>query len=129
MASVKIASLFLKTLAKPISQKLKQQAREHEGFREATIGMAQVRCVTASWDSEGLRELTNWFVMMAQFLHRAEINVSASALVTPTSRPEMSSPRLSFSDADQAPRRDSPPQAYPSTQRRQGHRRWRQLHL
>lgn len=42
MASVKIASLFLKTLAKPISQKLKQQAREHEGFREATINMAQV---------------------------------------------------------------------------------------
>lgn len=43
MASVKIASLFLKTLAKPISQKLKAQAREHEGFREATISMAQVR--------------------------------------------------------------------------------------
>ncbi len=42
MASVKIASLFLKTLAKPISQKLKQQAREHDGFREATISMAQV---------------------------------------------------------------------------------------
>lgn len=60
MASVKIASLFLKTLAKPISQKLKQQAREHEGFREATISMAQVSrrgCVTVPQDVLATYEL------------------------------------------------------------------------
>ncbi|KAM0755338.1 OPA3-domain-containing protein [Meredithblackwellia eburnea MCA 4105] len=50
MASIKIASLFLKTLAKPLANNLKSQAKEHEGFRKATIAMAQ-------------------------FLHRAEMNM------------------------------------------------------
>ncbi|KAK4702561.1 optic atrophy 3 protein, partial [Phenoliferia sp. Uapishka_3] len=42
MASIKIASLFLKTLAKPLANKLKTQAKNNEGFRKATIAMAQI---------------------------------------------------------------------------------------
>ncbi|SCV69410.1 BQ2448_2430 [Microbotryum intermedium] len=55
MASVKIASLFLKTLSKPIANRLKKQAKEHERFRELTISFAQ-------------------------FLHRSEMRMRVSLL-------------------------------------------------
>ncbi|GAA5947640.1 hypothetical protein JCM10213_002241 [Rhodosporidiobolus nylandii] len=38
---MKIASLFLRTLSKPIANKIKQQAKEHEGFKSRTVSMAQ----------------------------------------------------------------------------------------
>ncbi|GAA94467.1 uncharacterized protein L969DRAFT_55174 [Mixia osmundae IAM 14324] len=41
MASVKIASLAIRTLAKPISAKLKSQAQEHPRFRAVCIDIAQ----------------------------------------------------------------------------------------
>ncbi|KAL8281005.1 hypothetical protein RQP46_006684 [Phenoliferia psychrophenolica] len=41
MASIKVASLFLKTLAKPLANRLKTQAKENPSFRRATIAMAQ----------------------------------------------------------------------------------------
>lgn len=41
MATVKIVSLAIRTLAKPISSKLKQQAAEHERFRNICISIAQ----------------------------------------------------------------------------------------
>lgn len=40
-SSLKIASLLLRTLSKPIATKIKQQAKEHEGFKGRTIHMAQ----------------------------------------------------------------------------------------
>ncbi|GAA6000779.1 OPA3 family protein [Rhodotorula paludigena] len=55
MASLKIASLLLRTLSKPIATKIKQQAKEHEGFKSRTI-------------------------QMAQFLHRAEMNLRVKLL-------------------------------------------------
>ncbi|GAA5958177.1 hypothetical protein JCM3765_002839 [Sporobolomyces pararoseus] len=55
MASLKIASLLLRTLSKPIATKIKQRAKDHEGFKSRTIGMAQ-------------------------FLHRAEMNLRVSLL-------------------------------------------------
>ncbi|SCZ96875.1 BZ3500_MvSof-1268-A1-R1_Chr4-1g06808 [Microbotryum saponariae] len=55
MASVKIASLFLRTLSKPIANRLKKQAKEHERFREMTISFAQ-------------------------FLHRSEMRMRVSLL-------------------------------------------------
>ncbi|GAA5910210.1 uncharacterized protein JCM6883_001113 [Sporobolomyces salmoneus] len=55
MASLKIASLLLRTLSKPIATKIKQRAKDHEGFKTRTIGMAQ-------------------------FLHRAEMNLRVSLL-------------------------------------------------
>lgn len=53
MASIKIASLFLKTLAKPLANKLKSQAKEHEGFRLTTIHIAQVRSGRARVQAKG----------------------------------------------------------------------------
>ncbi|GAA6029492.1 hypothetical protein JCM8097_003706 [Rhodosporidiobolus ruineniae] len=41
MASLKIASLLLRTLSKPIANKIKQQAKEHDGFKTRTVQMAQ----------------------------------------------------------------------------------------
>ncbi|KAI8904036.1 optic atrophy 3 protein-domain-containing protein [Gorgonomyces haynaldii] len=41
MASVKVASLLLKTLAKPIAGSIKQQAKEHPRFNEFCISIAQ----------------------------------------------------------------------------------------
>ena len=41
MASVKVASLLIKTISKPIANKLKQQAQEHASFRKITIALAQ----------------------------------------------------------------------------------------
>lgn len=41
MASVKIFSLAVRTLAKPISNTIKAQAAEHETFRKICIGLAQ----------------------------------------------------------------------------------------
>ncbi|GAA5998188.1 hypothetical protein JCM5350_007697 [Sporobolomyces pararoseus] len=55
MASLKIASLLLRTLSKPIATKIKQRAKDHEGFKSRTIAMAQ-------------------------FLHRAEMNLRVSLL-------------------------------------------------
>ncbi|GAA6023852.1 hypothetical protein JCM10207_005395 [Rhodosporidiobolus poonsookiae] len=55
MASLKIASLLLRTLSKPIANKIKQQAKEHEGFKSRTI-------------------------TMAQWLHRAEMNLRVRLL-------------------------------------------------
>ncbi|GAA5990498.1 hypothetical protein JCM11641_007739 [Rhodosporidiobolus odoratus] len=55
MASLKIASLLLRTLSKPIANKIKQQAKEHEGFKSRTV-------------------------TMAQWLHRAEMNLRVSLL-------------------------------------------------
>ncbi|GAA6060128.1 hypothetical protein JCM10212_001425 [Sporobolomyces blumeae] len=55
MASLKIGSLLLRTLSKPIATKIKQRAKDHEGFKSRTIAMAQ-------------------------FLHRAEMNLRVSLL-------------------------------------------------
>ncbi|ORX33243.1 optic atrophy 3 protein-domain-containing protein [Kockovaella imperatae] len=41
MASVKIFSLVVRTLAKPIANTIKAQASEHESFRRLCIGLAQ----------------------------------------------------------------------------------------
>ncbi|KAM5542110.1 hypothetical protein V8D89_004420 [Ganoderma adspersum] len=41
MATAKIASLVIRTLAKPISNQIKVQAKQHERFRSICIGLAQ----------------------------------------------------------------------------------------
>lgn len=41
MASAKIASLVIRTLAKPISSQIKAQVKQHERFRNLCIGLAQ----------------------------------------------------------------------------------------
>jgi len=41
MATVKLATLAIRTIAKPISAKLKQQAREHPTFRHICVRLAQ----------------------------------------------------------------------------------------
>ncbi|KAI1791599.1 OPA3-domain-containing protein [Ganoderma leucocontextum] len=41
MATAKIASLVIRTLAKPISNQIKAQAKQHERFRGICIGLAQ----------------------------------------------------------------------------------------
>ncbi|EMD34279.1 hypothetical protein CERSUDRAFT_117160 [Gelatoporia subvermispora B] len=41
MASAKIATLLIRTLAKPISNQLKSQAKEHETFRTFCVSLAQ----------------------------------------------------------------------------------------
>ncbi|CAK5266078.1 unnamed protein product [Mycena citricolor] len=42
MASAKIATLLIRTIAKPISLRLKQQAQQHERFRGVCINLAQM---------------------------------------------------------------------------------------
>ncbi|KAF9464521.1 optic atrophy 3 protein-domain-containing protein [Collybia nuda] len=42
MASVKIATLIIRTVAKPISSQLKNQAKEHGRFREFCVSLAQM---------------------------------------------------------------------------------------
>jgi len=41
MASVKLATLVIRTLAKPIAQRLKSQAEQHEKFRNVCMSLAQ----------------------------------------------------------------------------------------
>ncbi|KIJ96053.1 hypothetical protein K443DRAFT_682599 [Laccaria amethystina LaAM-08-1] len=41
MASAKLATLIIRTLAKPISAQIKEQARQHERFREMCVSLAQ----------------------------------------------------------------------------------------
>ncbi|KAI0255169.1 OPA3-domain-containing protein [Lactifluus subvellereus] len=41
MATVKIGTLLIRTLAKPISARIKNQAREHERFRNLCMSLAQ----------------------------------------------------------------------------------------
>ncbi|KAG9038982.1 hypothetical protein FRB95_013660 [Tulasnella sp. JGI-2019a] len=41
MATAKLGSLVIRTLSKPISNKIKQQAQEHPRFRKICIGLAQ----------------------------------------------------------------------------------------
>ncbi|KAI0657166.1 OPA3-domain-containing protein [Cubamyces menziesii] len=41
MASAKIAQLLIRTLAKPISNQIKVQAKQHETFRSFCVGLAQ----------------------------------------------------------------------------------------
>ncbi|RPD55701.1 OPA3-domain-containing protein [Lentinus tigrinus ALCF2SS1-7] len=41
MATAKIASLLIRTLAKPISNQIKVQAKQHEKFRSICVGLAQ----------------------------------------------------------------------------------------
>ncbi|KAH9969236.1 OPA3-domain-containing protein [Russula compacta] len=41
MATVKIGTLLIRTLAKPISARIKNQAREHERFRKVCVSLAQ----------------------------------------------------------------------------------------
>ncbi|KAH9059244.1 OPA3-domain-containing protein [Lactarius vividus] len=41
MATVKIGTLLIRTLAKPISSRIKTQAREHERFRNLCVSLAQ----------------------------------------------------------------------------------------
>ncbi|KDN47957.1 optic atrophy 3-like protein, partial [Tilletiaria anomala UBC 951] len=41
MAATKIASLVIKTLSKPIAASIKQQAHQHERFRQVCIALAQ----------------------------------------------------------------------------------------
>lgn len=41
MATVKIGTLLIRTLAKPISSRIKTQAREHERFRNVCVSLAQ----------------------------------------------------------------------------------------
>ncbi|GAA5925848.1 hypothetical protein JCM1841_006336 [Sporobolomyces salmonicolor] len=54
-SSLKIGSLLLRTLSKPIANKIKSRAKEHDGFKSKTIAMAQ-------------------------FLHRAEMNLRVRLL-------------------------------------------------
>ncbi|GAA5829783.1 hypothetical protein JCM5353_002230 [Sporobolomyces roseus] len=42
MASLKIGSLLLRTLSKPIANKIKQRAKDHEGFKTRTVWLAQL---------------------------------------------------------------------------------------
>ncbi|KAJ7072843.1 OPA3-domain-containing protein [Mycena amicta] len=42
MASAKLATLLIRTIAKPISAQLKHQATQHERFRNMCIGLAQM---------------------------------------------------------------------------------------
>ncbi|KAI5118286.1 hypothetical protein M0805_003241 [Coniferiporia weirii] len=55
MASAKLATLAIRTLAKPISNQIKQQAKEHETFRR-------------------------WCVSLAQNMHRAEVKLRTNLL-------------------------------------------------
>ncbi|GAA5891557.1 hypothetical protein JCM5296_004257 [Sporobolomyces johnsonii] len=55
MASLKVGSLLLRTLSKPIANKIKSRAKEHDGFKSRTIAMAQ-------------------------FMHRAEMNLRVRLL-------------------------------------------------
>ncbi|KAI0344974.1 OPA3-domain-containing protein [Trametopsis cervina] len=41
MASAKIATLVIRTLAKPISNQIKTQVKQHESFRNLCVGLAQ----------------------------------------------------------------------------------------
>ncbi|KAG7095602.1 hypothetical protein E1B28_006331 [Marasmius oreades] len=41
MATAKIATLVIRTLAKPISSQIKNQAKQHETFRTFCVGLAQ----------------------------------------------------------------------------------------
>ncbi|KAF9009638.1 optic atrophy 3 protein-domain-containing protein [Cyathus striatus] len=41
MASAKIATLLIRTVAKPISSRIKDQARQHDQFRKVCINLAQ----------------------------------------------------------------------------------------
>ncbi|KAI0294653.1 optic atrophy 3 protein-domain-containing protein [Multifurca ochricompacta] len=41
MATVKVGTLLIRTLAKPISARIKLQAKEHERFRKVCISLAQ----------------------------------------------------------------------------------------
>jgi len=41
MASVKLATLVIRTIAKPISTELKNQAKQHDKFREFCVNLAQ----------------------------------------------------------------------------------------
>ncbi|KAI9446953.1 OPA3-domain-containing protein [Russula earlei] len=41
MATMKIGTLLIRTLAKPISSRIKNQAREHERFRKVCVSLAQ----------------------------------------------------------------------------------------
>ncbi|KAH8101981.1 OPA3-domain-containing protein [Phellopilus nigrolimitatus] len=41
MASTKLATLAIRTIAKPISNQIKQQAKEHETFRKQCVSLAQ----------------------------------------------------------------------------------------
>ncbi|KAF9269479.1 OPA3-domain-containing protein [Marasmius fiardii PR-910] len=41
MATAKIATLVIRTLAKPISTQIKNQAKQHETFRQFCVGLAQ----------------------------------------------------------------------------------------
>ncbi|KAG6810707.1 hypothetical protein H0H92_010670 [Tricholoma furcatifolium] len=41
MASVKLATLVIRTIAKPISSQLKAQAKQHDKFREFCVSLAQ----------------------------------------------------------------------------------------
>ncbi|KAI0810840.1 OPA3-domain-containing protein [Irpex lacteus] len=41
MASAKIATLVIRTLAKPISNQIKTQVKQHETFRNVCVGLAQ----------------------------------------------------------------------------------------
>jgi len=40
--SLKIGSLLLRTLSKPIANKIKQRAKDHEGFKTRTVWLAQL---------------------------------------------------------------------------------------
>ncbi|KAJ3890798.1 optic atrophy 3 protein-domain-containing protein [Lentinula edodes] len=42
MASAKIATLLIRTIAKPISSQIKRQAKEHERFRNFCVSLAQL---------------------------------------------------------------------------------------
>ncbi|KAJ3729224.1 optic atrophy 3 protein-domain-containing protein [Lentinula raphanica] len=42
MASAKIATLLIRTIAKPISTQIKRQAKEHERFRNFCVSLAQL---------------------------------------------------------------------------------------
>ncbi|PPR06225.1 hypothetical protein CVT24_000616 [Panaeolus cyanescens] len=55
MASVKLATLIIRTVAKPISSRIKEQARQHERFR-------------------------TWCVDLAQFMYRSEVKLRHNIL-------------------------------------------------
>ncbi|KIY71299.1 OPA3-domain-containing protein [Cylindrobasidium torrendii FP15055 ss-10] len=59
MASTKIATLVIRTLAKPISVRLKEQAKKHDTFRHICVSLAQ-------------------------YMHRSEIRLRTGLLGEPT---------------------------------------------
>jgi len=129
--SLKLASLLLRTLSKPIATKLKQQAKEHDGFKSRTVAMAQfmhrAECVLLPSASVLLagpeRGGADQLLPLASQNEREQISSRSRLLVTsaPCELTRIAPPAA----PRQAPRRVAPTCA--PAQRDQGHRARRQL--